>query len=41
MLVPAKVMHALNLKFEDEIGGQPPYQPRLNGYGNERSGHSF
>lgn len=30
VLVPARVIQALNLKFE-EIGSQPQYQPRVNG----------
>ncbi|KAF7844549.1 TIP41-like protein [Senna tora] len=31
VLVPARVMQALNLKVEDMIGGQGQYQPRFNG----------
>ncbi|XP_028785224.1 uncharacterized protein LOC114741139 [Neltuma alba] len=31
VLVPARVMQALNLKFDEVIGGQPPYQARFNG----------
>ncbi|KAK4270408.1 hypothetical protein QN277_023446 [Acacia crassicarpa] len=32
VLVPARVMQALNLKFEDSIGGQPQHQGRFNDY---------